>query len=123
MKSDKRLFLKVYPIPFVRKFVHPVSVRSYHRSAKDAHGDILRINALISLEENHSLRKHPFLLALRRWGVSRETSPATKSEEKRMFSQARKTKKGLLFNECFKILYSYFVCLVLLFIYNLFWTV
>ena len=30
-----------------------------------------------------SLRKHPFLLALR------ETSPATKSEEKRMFSQAK----------------------------------
>ena len=29
-----------------------------------------------------SLRKHPFLL------VSRETSPAAKSEEKRMFSQA-----------------------------------
>ena len=29
----------------------------------------------------NSLRKHPFLLALR-------TSPATKSEEKRMFSQA-----------------------------------
>ena len=43
-----------------------------------------------------SLRKHPFLLALRRWrrfgrrnDVSpRETSPAVKSEEKRMFSQA-----------------------------------
>ena len=40
-----------------------------------------------------SLRKHPFLLALRRWDVSRvsprETSPAAKSEEKRMFSQAK----------------------------------
>ena len=39
-----------------------------------------------------SLRKHPFLLALRRWDVSRvsprETSPAAKSEEKRMFSLA-----------------------------------
>ena len=40
-----------------------------------------------------SLRKHQFLLALRRWGrfarvPSRETSPAAKSEEKRMFSQA-----------------------------------
>ena len=34
-----------------------------------------------------SLRKHPFLLALRRRGP-RETSPAAKSEEKRMFSQA-----------------------------------
>ena len=31
-----------------------------------------------------SLRKHPFLLALRR----RETPPSAKSEEKRMFSQA-----------------------------------
>ena len=36
-----------------------------------------------------SLRKHPFLLALRLLGRSpRETSPAAKSEEKRMFSQA-----------------------------------
>ena len=39
-----------------------------------------------------SLRKHPFLLALRRWGrfafPPRETAPATKSEEpERMFSQ------------------------------------
>ena len=40
-----------------------------------------------------SLRKHPFLLALRRWGrfafPPRETSPAAKREEKRMFSQVR----------------------------------
>ena len=41
-----------------------------------------------------SLQKHPFLLPLRRWGrvarnrPPRETSPAAKSEEKRMFSQA-----------------------------------
>ena len=36
-----------------------------------------------------SLRKHPFFLALRPLGRSpRETSPAAKSEEKRMFSQA-----------------------------------
>ena len=43
-----------------------------------------------------SLRKHPFLLALRRWGrfarrndvPPRATSPAEKSVEKRMFSQA-----------------------------------
>ena len=34
----------------------------------------------------YSLRKHSFLLALRRWG--RQTTPAAKSEEKRMFSQA-----------------------------------
>ena len=34
--------------------------------------------------QSGSLRKHPFLLALRRWG----TSPAGKSEEERMFSQA-----------------------------------
>ena len=33
-----------------------------------------------------SLRKHPFLHALRRWG--RFVSPVAKSEEKRMFSQA-----------------------------------
>ena len=32
-----------------------------------------------------SLRKHPFLLALRRWG---RLSPAAKTEGKRMFSQA-----------------------------------
>ena len=36
-----------------------------------------------------SLRKHPFLLALRPLGTSpREMSPAVKSEEKRMFQQA-----------------------------------
>ena len=40
-----------------------------------------------------SLRKHPFLLAFRRWGrfafPPRETAPAAKSEEpERMFSQA-----------------------------------
>ena len=36
-----------------------------------------------------SLRKHPFLLALRPLGTSpRETSPAAKSEEKPMFPQA-----------------------------------
>ena len=40
-----------------------------------------------------SLRKHPFLLALRQWGrFARrnvcEMSPAAKSEEKLMFSQA-----------------------------------
>ena len=36
-----------------------------------------------------SLRKHPFLLALRPLGTSpRETSPAAKNEEKRMFQQA-----------------------------------
>ena len=38
-----------------------------------------------------SLRKHPFLLSLRRWGRFSETSPAVpaaKREEKRMFSQA-----------------------------------
>ena len=34
-----------------------------------------------------SLRKHPFLLALRRWG--RFARMKTKSEEKRMFSQAK----------------------------------
>ena len=38
--------------------------------------------------ENVSLRKHPFLLALRRWGCF--AFPAAKSEEKRMLSQARK---------------------------------
>ena len=41
----------------------------------------------------YSLRKHPFLLALRRWG--RLTSPAAKSEEKRMFSQAKGFKQDL----------------------------
>ena len=36
-----------------------------------------------------SLQKHPFLLALRPlWRSPRETSPAAKSEEKRMFPQA-----------------------------------
>ena len=39
--------------------------------------------------QSGSLRKHPFLLALRRWGrFAQRTSPAGKSEEERMFSQA-----------------------------------
>ena len=40
-----------------------------------------------------SLRKQPFLLALRRWGrfvrIPREMSSAAESEEKRLFSQAK----------------------------------
>ena len=50
----------------------------------------------MSLFGSSRLGKHPFL-ALRRWGrfarrnnvPPRETSPAAKSEEKRMFSQAK----------------------------------
>ena len=44
--------------------------------------------------KNSSLRKHPFLLALRRWGrlaPPREPSPAAKSEEKPWFSQTSRT--------------------------------
>ena len=47
-----------------------------------------------TFKDNSSLRKHPFLLAFRRLGryvPPRETSPAVKSEEKRMFSQAKTT--------------------------------
>ena len=51
----------------------------------------------MSLFDSSSLGKDPFLLALRRWGRfarrndvrPRETSPAAKSEEKRMLSQAK----------------------------------
>ena len=51
----------------------------------------------MSLFGSRRLGKHPFLLALRRWGrfarrnevPPRETSPAAKSEEKRMFSQPK----------------------------------
>ena len=51
----------------------------------------------MSLFGSSSLGKHPFLLALCRWGCfarrndvpPRETSPAAKSEEKRMLSQAK----------------------------------
>ena len=45
-----------------------------------------------------SLRKHPFLLALLAAGdvPTRETSPAAKSDEKRMFSQAKTLKHRLL---------------------------
>ena len=46
---------------------------------------------IVPTRKKTSLRKHPFwLLALRRWGrfafPPRETAPAAKSEEKRMFS-------------------------------------
>ena len=53
-----------------------------------------------------SLRKHPFLLALRRW---RETSPAAKSEETRMFSQAtsiRSAELELLFPITYEFVYA-----------------
>ena len=51
----------------------------------------------MSLFGSSRLGKHPFLLALPRWGrfarrndvPPSETSPAAKSEEKRMFSQAK----------------------------------
>ena len=44
--------------------------------------------------EDAELRKHPFLLAFRRWGrlaPPREPSPAAKSEEKPWFSQTSRT--------------------------------
>ena len=71
-----------------------------------------------------SLRKHTFLLALRRWGrfvsfrvfVSRETSPAAKSEEKRMFSQAN----AFQFAFCLNLLFIFFT--FLLFLYYIFRT-
>ena len=43
-----------------------------------------QINYATTSHANDSLRKHPFLHALRRWG----NVPAAKSAEKRMFSQA-----------------------------------
>ena len=52
---------------------------------------------LISVEGVCSLRKHPFLLALRRWGRFARNVPAAKSEEKRMFSQARASALSLFF--------------------------
>ena len=50
---------------------------------------------IVPTRKKTSLRNHPFwLLARRRWGRfarrKRKTSPAAKSEEKRMFSNARK---------------------------------
>ena len=61
----------------------------------------------MQIEEASSLRKHPFLLALRHWGrfarrnvaPPRETSSAVKSEEKRMFSQARRP-EGVIRKAC-----------------------
>ena len=45
-----------------------------------------------------SLRKHPFLLALRRWG----RFAAAKSEEKRMFSQANSFVAYVAFSSCLR---------------------
>ena len=61
----------------------------------------------MQIEKAGSLRKHPFLLALRRWGrfarrkvaPPRETSSAVKSEEKQMFSQARRL-EGVIRKAC-----------------------
>ena len=44
-----------------------------------------------------SLRKHPFLLALRRWGRFARNVPIGEEEEKRMFSQATACRKGYYF--------------------------
>ena len=59
---------------------------------------------------NTSLREHPFLLALRRWGrfarrnvvPPRETSSAAKSEEKGIYSQATPTRHQLVLQQCCK---------------------
>ena len=72
----------------------------------------LTVSILAILAENNSLRKHPFLLALRGW---RETSPTTKSEEKRMFSQATKItarRRGLFGGNVFKNLGRYIITLI-----------
>ena len=49
--------------------------------------------AFFCVGANLSLRKHLLLLALRRWGRFARRFPAAKSEEKRMFSQAKLTCK------------------------------
>ena len=74
----------VFCLSFVNNFTS--SVRNFCRWVADV------------IPRESSLRKHPFLPALRRWGEERgetdvfagyrETSSAAKSEEKRLFSQA-----------------------------------
>ena len=68
---------------FIRETIASNEVKVVYCPSNDMLADVM----------TNSLRKHPFLLALRRWGrfariPPRETSPAAKSEEKRMFSQA-----------------------------------
>ena len=62
--------------------------REYNTTLDDA--DSANRNNFVPPQSFTSLRKHPFLLALRRWG-----SPAAKSEEKRTFSQARALQDAL----------------------------
>ena len=66
-------------------------------NSKSVSGDRLNWSVLNMLHKVIYFRKkmvacekHPFLRALRRWDVLRETYPAAKSVEKRMFSQAKK---------------------------------
>ena len=64
---------------------------SYH-SHFEAYGRGTNLRLVCVCHVKTSLRKHPFLLALGHWGrfvPPRETSAAVKSEEKRMFSQAK----------------------------------
>ena len=76
----------------VRNELCPINYKLYDQPRTDRTGggrNSSSLSRLTSCEKDRcrresSLRKHPFLLALRRWG----RSPAVKSEEKRMFSQA-----------------------------------
>ena len=76
--------------------------KSIHRGNKGGCGQVCILNCFgtgegLSVAKKivrGSLRKHPFLLALRPLGTSpREMSPAMKSEEKRMFPQAMSGEK------------------------------
>ena len=73
---------------YSEKEIHSGLFRKILSKKERKEGTVFRIGIDIG---PHSLRKHPFLLAVRRWGrfaPPRETSPAANSEEKRMFSQA-----------------------------------
>ena len=58
-----------------------------------AYVSVKLLAAFFCVGANLSLRKHLLLLALRRWGRFARRFPAAKSEEKRMFSQAKLTCK------------------------------
>ena len=81
---------RIYRVP-PRATIAKLNKNLFNRPGKTRIRSVRGILALLSV------RKHPFLLALRRWGrfarrndlPPRETSPAAKSEEKRILSQAK----------------------------------
>ena len=74
----------------ISSFLHDVFTRQVVVTLELPDTRVAICVSLPSFAFHSSLRKNPFLFALRRWGRF-SASPAERSEEKRMFSQAIST--------------------------------